>query len=166
MKVLIGKLSGKHHDALMWIAILTVIAPVMHARVVHAQAVHAQVVDAQVVNAQAGRYQCRSTSISEFADDPVYRVEKSLAIQSAKKFEVDTRTGVVKNAYGRAELWHVVEKGDGQADAVLMRQKNYKTLPIDEFISIIRWSDVSEDSFHFERSVLDGMVSGVCAKVG
>ena len=114
--------------------------------------------------AQSGHFHCRATSISDFADDPVYRQEKSQAIKSAENFEVDTRTGTVKNINGRAETWHVVERGDGQADTVLMREKKYKTLPIDEFISIIRWSDVTKDGFHFERSVLDGMVSGVCTK--
>lgn len=119
-----------------------------------------------IAHAQAGRYKCRSTSISDFADDPLYRMEKRLAIQSARNFEVDTRSGLVKNDTGGTELWNVVEKGDGQTDAVLMRQKNYKTLPIDEFISIIRWSDVDDDNFHFKRSVLDGMVSGVCMRAG
>lgn len=111
-------------------------------------------------------FQCQATSISDFADDPVYRPERRQAIRSAEKFMVDTRSGVVKNDNGQPELWHVVEKGNGQSDAVLMRQKNYKTLPIDEFISIIHWSDTTEDSFHFERSVLDGMVSGVCKRIG
>lgn len=124
------------------------------------------VLNVSFAQAQAGRFKCRSTSISDFADDPVYRTERRLAIQLARNFEVDTRSGLVKNSGGQTELWNVVEKGDGQADAVLMRQKNYKTLPIDEFISIIRWSDISDDSFHFERSVLDGMVSGVCMKMG
>ena len=119
-----------------------------------------------IAQAQAGRFRCKSTSISDFADDPAYRAERHLAIQSARNFEVDTRSGLVKNARGQPELWNVVEKGEGQTDAVLMRQKNYKTLPIDEFISIIRWSDVSDDSFHFQRSVLDGMISGVCVKAG
>lgn len=116
--------------------------------------------------AEAGRFKCWSTSISDFADDPVYRTERRLAIQSARKFEVDTRSGFVKNGVAQIELWNVVEKGDGRADAVLMRLKNYKTLPIDEFISIIHWSDELNGSFHFERSVLDGMVSGVCIKLG
>lgn len=116
-------------------------------------------------HAQPGRFQCRATSISDFADDPVYRQEKRQAIKSAENFVVDTRSGVVKNLNEKSELWHVVEKGDGQTDSVLMRQKNYKTLPIDEFISIIHWSDMNDDSFHFERSVLDGMVSGVCKKI-
>ena len=118
------------------------------------------------LNAEPGRFHCRATSISDFADDPIYRQEKRQAIRSAEQFTVDTRSGVVKNVNGQSEYWHVIEKGGGQADAVLMREKNYKTLPIDEFISIIRWSDMSDDSFHFERSVLDGMVSGVCKKLG
>jgi hypothetical protein len=111
-------------------------------------------------------FKCQATSISDFADDPAYRPERRQAIRSAEKFMVDTRSGVVKNDNGQTELWHVVEKGDGGSDAVLMRQKNYKTLPIDEFISIIHWSDTTEDIFHFERSVLDGMVSGVCKRIG
>lgn len=115
---------------------------------------------------QPGYFQCQATSISDFADDPTYRLERRQAIRSAEYFIVDTRSGTVKNIDGRTELWHVVKKGDGQADAVLMRQKYYKTLPIDEFISIIDWSDTNDDSFHFERSVLDGMVSGVCKKLG
>jgi len=115
---------------------------------------------------QPGYFQCLATSISDFADDPVYRLERRQAIRSAEKFIVDTRSGAVKNINGQTELWHVVEKGDGESDAVLMRQKNYKTLPIDEFISIIHWSDTTDNSFHFERSVLDGMVSGVCRRIG
>lgn len=116
--------------------------------------------------AQPGRFQCRATSISDFADDPVYRREKRQAIRFAENFIVDTRSGVVRSGNGADEFWQVVKKGEGQADAVLMRLKNYKTLPVDEFISIIYWSDMSGDSFHFERSVLDGMVSGVCTKIG
>lgn len=114
---------------------------------------------------QPGYFQCRATSISDFADDPIYRLERRQAIRSAENFTVDIRSGTVKNINGRTELWHVVKKGDGQADSVLMRQKNYKTLPIDEFISIINWSDTTDDTFHFERSVLDGMVSGICKKI-
>jgi hypothetical protein len=118
------------------------------------------------LNAEPGRFRCRATSISDFADDPIYRKEKAQAIKSAEDFIVDTRSGVVKNVNGQTESWHVIEKGNGNADAVLMREKNYKTLPIDEFLSIIHWSDTNDDRFHFERSVLDGMVSGACSKSG
>jgi hypothetical protein len=113
-----------------------------------------------------GRFQCHATSISDFADDPVYRVEKREALAAAENFEADMQTGVVKSKNGKNEKWQIVEKGDAQTDAVLMRQKNYKTLPIDEFISIMRWSGDSDEGFHFERSILDGMISGVCTQSG
>ena len=119
-----------------------------------------------VAHALPGRFQCHATSISDFADDPVYRVEKREALAAAENFEADMQTGVVKSKNGKNEKWQIVEKGDAQTDAVLMRQKNYKTLPIDEFISIMRWSGDSDEGFHFERSILDGMISGVCTQSG
>lgn len=112
-----------------------------------------------------GRFQCHATSISDFADDPVYRTEKRQALAAAENFEADMQTGLVKSKNGKDEKWQIVEKGDAQADAVLMRQKNYKSLPIDEFISIMRWSGDNDDQYHFERSILDGMISGICAQL-
>ena len=119
-----------------------------------------------VAHALPGRFQCHATSISDFADDPVYRVEKREALAAAENFEADMQTGFVKSKNGKNEKWQIVEKGDAQTDAVLMRQKNYKTLPIDEFISIMRWSGDNDEGFHFERSILDGMISGVCTQSG
>jgi hypothetical protein len=118
------------------------------------------------VSAEPGRFQCHATSISDFADDPVYRAEKRHALQAAQSFEADVRSGLVRSDSGDNEKWQVVERGDTQTDAVLMRQKYYKTLRIDEFISIIRWSGDSNDGFHFERSILDGMISGICTQTG
>ncbi len=116
-------------------------------------------------SAGTGRFLCHATSISDFADDPVYRAEKHHALQAAQSFEADIGSGQVKSKSGDNERWQVVEKGDSSADAVLMRQKYYKTLPIDEFISIIRWSGDNATDFHFERSILDGMISGVCTQI-
>jgi hypothetical protein len=117
-------------------------------------------------HAMPGRFQCHATSISDFADDPVYRIEKRQALAAGENFEADMQTGFVKSKDGKTEKWQIVEKGDPQTDAVLMRQKNYKTLPIDEFISIMRWSGNNDDGYHFERSILDGMISGVCTPLG
>lgn len=116
-------------------------------------------------SAETGRFLCHATAISDFADDPVYRSEKQHALQAAQSFEADIRTGHVKSKSGDDEKWQVIEKGDSRSDAVLMRQKNYKTLSVDEFISIIRWSGDNAADFHFERSILDGMISGVCTQL-
>lgn len=115
-------------------------------------------------SAETGRYLCHATSISDFADDPVYRTEKHHALQAAQNFEADVRSGLVRSNSGDSEKWQVVERGNTETDAVLMRQKYYKTLRIDEFISIIRWSGENNEDFHFERSILDGMISGICTQ--
>jgi hypothetical protein len=117
------------------------------------------------VSAETGRFLCHATSISDFADDPVYRAEKHHALQAAQSFEADARNGLVRSNSGDTEKWQVVERGNTETDTVLMRQKYYKTLRIDEFISIIRWSGDNSEDFHFERSILDGMISGVCTQI-
>ncbi len=110
--------------------------------------------------ARAERYHCVATSYENLADDPNHVDDKQKALAAAQDFTVDTNTGAVQSKGAKTEQWRVIQKWSYQTDAVLMQERYYKTTLIDDFINITQWGEGGK--IVFKRSILDGMISGVC----
>ena len=108
----------------------------------------------------ADELSCVATTYADFADDPDHIEDKRKALLSAQNFFIDTKTGAVTDKDHKTILWQIIEQNGLLGTSRYMKPTYYGKILIDDFLDIFPEND--KLTITFKRSIIDGMVTGVC----
>ena len=108
----------------------------------------------------ADELSCVATTYADFADDPDHIEDKRKALFSAQNFFIDTKTGAVTDKEHKTILWQIIEQNGLLNTSRYMKPTYYGKILIDDFLDIFPEND--KLTITFKRSIIDGMVTGVC----
>ena len=109
---------------------------------------------------RADEFHCIATTYADFADDPDHVADKRKALLSAQNFLIDTKTGNVKDQGHSTARWEIIEQNGLLGTSRYMKPTYYGKILIDDFLDIIPENDKTKVTF--KRSIIDGMVTGIC----
>jgi hypothetical protein len=110
--------------------------------------------------ANADSFHCIAMTYADFADDPDHVEDKQKALLSAQNFLIETTTGKVTDKGHAAARWEIIEQNGLLGTSRYMKPTYYGKILIDDFLDIIPEND--KLTITFKRSIIDGMVTGVC----
>ena len=110
--------------------------------------------------ANADSFHCIATTYTDFADDPDHVEDKQKALLSAQNFLIETTTGKITDKGHAAARWEIIEQNGLLGTSRYMKPTYYGKILIDDFLDIIPEND--KLTITFKRSIIDGMVTGVC----
>lgn len=108
----------------------------------------------------ADTFHCMATTYADFADDPDHVEDKRKALLSAQNFLIETTTGNITDKGHASARWEIIEKNGLLGTSRYMKPTYYGKILIDDFLDIIPEND--KLTITFKRSIIDGMVTGVC----
>ena len=108
----------------------------------------------------ADELSCVATTYADFADDPDHIEDKRKALISAQNFFIDTKTGAVTDKGHKTILWQIIEQNGLLGTSRYMKPTYYGKILIDDFLDIFPEND--KHTITFKRSIIDGMVTGLC----
>ncbi len=113
--------------------------------------------------AYADSFHCIATTYADFADDPDHVEDKRKALLSAQNFLIETTTGKITDKGHAAARWEIIEQNGLLGTSRYMKPTYYGKILIDDFLDIIPEND--KLTITFKRSIIDGMVTGVCSHI-